>query len=69
MGADEQEKQTAGLCAHCLHVQRVRSARRVTFYYLCKRSVSDPSFVKYPRLPVIECRGYEPAHSCSENEQ
>jgi hypothetical protein len=50
----------AGLCRSCAHVQTITSARQSTFY-LCRRSASDPSFPKYPRLPVLECRGYEPA--------
>lgn len=29
-------------------------------FYLCERSLSDPDFPKYPRIPVIECRSYEP---------
>jgi len=49
----------AGLCADCQHARRVESSRQATFY-LCKRSETDPSFPKYPRLPVIECAGYEP---------
>ena len=26
---------------------------------MCERSKTDPSFPKYPRVPVLECRGYE----------
>jgi hypothetical protein len=26
---------------------------------MCELSKSDPGFPKYPRLPVLECRGYE----------
>jgi hypothetical protein len=26
---------------------------------MCERSLTDPSFPRYPRLPVLECRGYE----------
>jgi hypothetical protein len=48
----------AGLCADCLHARKVESARGSKFY-LCGRSTSDPRFAKYPRLPVIECPGYE----------
>ena len=36
----------------------VESDRGSTFY-LCERSASDPGFPKYPRLPVLQCRGYE----------
>jgi hypothetical protein len=28
-------------------------------FYLCQRSVTDPDFPKYPRIPVRACRGYE----------
>lgn len=47
-----------GLCAVCTHVQAVRSDRGSVFY-LCKLSAGDPRFPKYPRLPVLSCRGYE----------
>jgi len=49
----------AGLCGACLHARRVRSSRESTFY-LCRRSANDPRFPKYPRLPVITCKGFEP---------
>jgi hypothetical protein len=29
-------------------------------FYLCERSSTDADFPKYPRIPVIACRGYEP---------
>jgi hypothetical protein len=48
----------AGLCASCKHVQRVKSDRGAE-YFRCRLSDSDPRFPKYPRLPVLECRGYE----------
>lgn len=47
----------AGLCATCSHSRQVESDRASTFY-LCERSASDPSFPKYPRLPVVKCPGY-----------
>jgi hypothetical protein len=46
-----------GLCAHCRHSRRIQSDRGSVFF-LCKLSESDPSFPKYPRLPVLSCRGY-----------
>jgi hypothetical protein len=49
----------AGLCDKCLHQQQVRNTRGSTFS-LCKRSRDDPSYPRYPRLPVLACRGYEP---------
>ena len=47
-----------GLCATCLHRRIVRSGRGSTFI-LCQRSRFDPAFPRYPRLPVLRCRGYE----------
>jgi hypothetical protein len=37
----------------------VRTGRGSVFT-LCERSRTDSSFPKYPRVPVTECRGYEP---------
>ena len=48
-----------GLCDSCRHQQIVRSGRGSVFS-LCERSKTDPSFPKYPRVPVRECRGHEP---------
>lgn len=50
----------AGLCNLCRHQQLVRNTRGSVFS-LCRRSKADPGFPRYPRLPVAECRGYEPA--------
>lgn len=54
----EHERERAGLCAECRYMRLITSDRGATFY-LCERSASDKSFPKYPRLPVIQCRGYE----------
>jgi hypothetical protein len=27
---------------------------------MCNRSLTDPAYDKYPRLPVLQCPGYEP---------
>ena len=56
----------AGLCRSCLYARVVRTGRGSTFY-LCRRSVNDPRFVKYPRLPVIQCPGFEKQRSGMEN--
>ncbi len=48
-----------GLCLDCVHAQEVRSERDSVFY-LCRLSAIDPNFAKYPRLPVLQCRGYLP---------
>jgi hypothetical protein len=50
----------AGLCTNCTHARRIESARGSVFF-LCQLSVTDPRFAKYPRLPVLSCRGYTPA--------
>lgn len=47
----------AGLCADCLHARLVQSASG-SVYYLCGRSAVDPTFPKYPQLPVVQCEGY-----------
>lgn len=52
------QRERAGLCADCVHARRVESERG-SIFILCEKSASDPSFPKYPRLPVVECRGYE----------
>lgn len=48
-----------GLCAACAHQQIVRNTRGSVFS-LCRRSREDPEFPRYPRIPVRDCRGYEP---------
>jgi hypothetical protein len=48
----------AGLCATCIHMRRIVSDRGSVFY-LCELSKTDPTFPKYPRLPVLECAGFE----------
>jgi len=54
------EASRAGLCLHCLYGRSVAGKNEVT-YYLCERSFTDPSFRKYPALPVLRCSGYSPA--------
>ncbi|HEX3278310.1 MAG TPA: hypothetical protein VHR40_07290 [Thermoleophilaceae bacterium] len=47
----------AGLCDSCRHQKVIRNTRGSVFS-MCERSKTDPSFPKYPRLPVTQCRGY-----------
>ena len=47
-----------GLCASCLHGRRTGNTRGSVFW-LCERSNRDPGYVRYPRLPVLACPGYE----------
>ncbi len=52
------ERLTIGLCADCVHARRIMSAKGSVFW-LCGRSERDLRFPKYPRLPVLQCKGYE----------
>jgi hypothetical protein len=49
--------QALGLCADCQHARLIESAKGSRFL-LCQLSECDPRFPKYPRLPVLSCRGY-----------
>ena len=55
---------SAGLCDTCRHQRLVSNTRGSTFS-LCERSRTDPAFPRYPRLPVLACRGYEPRASAT----
>jgi hypothetical protein len=46
-----------GLCLNCEYARRVK-AKESGVYFLCERSLTDPTFPKYPRLPVRQCTGY-----------
>jgi hypothetical protein len=39
--------------------QRVVRNTRGSAFSLCERSKTEPEYPKYPRVPVLECRGYE----------
>jgi len=54
---DPQRPPGAGLCATCHHARVVSSAR--SRFLRCKRSDEDPSYERYPRLPVVRCAGFE----------
>jgi hypothetical protein len=58
-----EDRDRIGLCLACRHARRVPSPRAV--YWLCGLAAGDPRFAKYPRLPVRECAGYEPADAGS----
>lgn len=68
MGPGEEERRQAGLCAGCAHVQVIANDRGSRFY-LCRRGLTDPSFRKYPVLPVWRCRGYEEAGGSGRSEE
>lgn len=48
----------AGLCDRCRH-QRLVPNTRGSVFSLCELSRTDPSFPRYPRLPVESCTGFE----------
>jgi hypothetical protein len=60
-------KPRAGLCADCSFMRLRRSDRGSTFLF-CERSLSDPAFPKYPRLPVLACPGYERVHVAKQSD-
>jgi propionyl-CoA synthetase len=47
-----------GLCADCRHA-RINETRRGTAYLRCLRAAWDARLVRYPRLPVTDCAGFE----------
>jgi hypothetical protein len=51
-------RDTAGLCADCQNARPVKS-NRGSLFLLCELSKTDPRFPKYPRLPVLNCPGYQ----------
>jgi hypothetical protein len=56
-----------GLCDTCVHQQLVRNTRGSVFS-LCRRSRTEPEYPRYPRVPVLECPGYEPRAAEGEPE-
>ena len=48
-----------GLCARCRYA-RVQTTERGSRFWRCLRAETDERFVRYPRLPVTECPGFEP---------
>jgi hypothetical protein len=47
-----------GLCS-CCRWAKVQTNARDSRFWRCTRAEVDPRFVRYPRLPVLECAGYE----------
>jgi hypothetical protein len=58
----------AGLCDGCRH-QRIVKNTRGSRFSLCERSKLDPDYPRYPRLPVLECAGYEPRGAAAGEDQ
>jgi hypothetical protein len=55
------------LCDTCQNCRTMRSDRGSVFL-LCQLAFTDASFPKYPRLPVVECRGYSKKISSSNGD-
>lgn len=54
------EADSTGLCADCQHARHIESVRGSVFVR-CEWSTSDPTFLKYPRLPVLLCSAHAPS--------
>ena len=48
-----------GLCAQCRHCQRAGNTRG-SIFFRCGRAAVDSAYARYPRLPVVQCHGFEP---------
>jgi hypothetical protein len=57
--AAERTRPAFGLCDGCRHQRLVRSGRGSVFT-MCLLARTDPTFPKYPRVPVTDCTGYDP---------
>jgi hypothetical protein len=62
----EHDSKAIGLCAKCRHARTVVTPR--SEFWLCERSRTDSSYERYPRLPRLECRGFEPGAPGHEGE-
>jgi hypothetical protein len=49
-----------------MHGRRVPNPRGHVFL-LCERSRTDRRYPRYPRLPVLECPGYEPRDASNDD--
>jgi len=58
MPPEEKPRFPPGLCGDCRHAQRIESDRGSVFVR-CELALTDPRFAKYPRLPVLNCAGYD----------
>ena len=47
----------AGLCGQCKHA-RVITSDRGSQFLRCDYAAVDPSYPKYPRLPVLACDAF-----------
>jgi hypothetical protein len=54
----KQRRAEIGLCLGCVHHALIVSKNGSEFH-LCEKNKEDSSFHKYPRLPVLNCKGYQ----------
>jgi hypothetical protein len=52
------EEASVGLCARC-SMGRVQRSARGSRFWRCGRADSDPTYRRYPPLPVLRCPGFE----------
>jgi hypothetical protein len=45
------------LCSDCRNARKIISDRG-SIFVMCQLSAVDPTFPKYPRLPILSCAGY-----------
>lgn len=48
-----------GLCVRCVNVHVIEN-RRGSRFYRCRLADVDPTFRRYPPLPVLSCAGFTP---------
>src|SRR5262249_35581408 len=58
MNVDGTPMDSVGLCARCQHARTVKTPRSV--FWRCELSKTDSRFPRHPRLPVLECPGFDP---------
>ncbi len=46
-----------GLCPHCAFKREIRNDRG-SLFTMCLRSFEEKEYPKYPRLPVLACKGF-----------
>jgi hypothetical protein len=51
------DERNVGLCARCRHARQVATPR--SLFWLCERSRTDATYARYPRLPMLDCPGFE----------